>query len=166
MGCHSPLGLGLGEAQHLLLLPPLAAGPRGVLPPYILYPLLSNTIITFFPNSHLLSWYHEIELDLDSSRFRPTEQRLCAPALPNSGTAHRPLAHLPRSKCVPASCAMTRPPPHRHQGRRPGSGCRCRCTALRRPAAGAHRTPGQGGQRCCHGTAGGLRCSPRSPRPD
>jgi hypothetical protein len=50
-----PIGLGLGEAQPLALLPPLAAGPRGVLPPYILYPLLSNTIIPFFPNSHLLS---------------------------------------------------------------------------------------------------------------
>jgi hypothetical protein len=40
MGCHSPLGLGLGEAQHLVLLPPLAAAPLvlsalgGVLPPY------------------------------------------------------------------------------------------------------------------------------------
>jgi hypothetical protein len=39
MGCHSPLGLGLGEAQPLVLLPPLAAaplaaGPRGGPPPY------------------------------------------------------------------------------------------------------------------------------------
>jgi hypothetical protein len=33
MGCHNPLGLGLGEAQPLALLPPLAAAPRGVLPP-------------------------------------------------------------------------------------------------------------------------------------
>jgi hypothetical protein len=27
MGCHNPLGLGLGEAQHLALLPPLAVTP-------------------------------------------------------------------------------------------------------------------------------------------
>jgi hypothetical protein len=27
MGCHSPLGLGLWEAQHVVLLPPLAAVP-------------------------------------------------------------------------------------------------------------------------------------------
>jgi hypothetical protein len=40
-----------------------------------LYPLLSNTSIPFFLNSHLLSWYHEIELDLDSSRFRLAVQR-------------------------------------------------------------------------------------------
>jgi hypothetical protein len=45
-----------------------------------MYPLLINTIISFFSNSHLLSWYHEIELDLDSSRFHTAEQRLCAPA--------------------------------------------------------------------------------------
>jgi hypothetical protein len=52
-----------------------------------LYPLLSNTIIPFFLNSHLLSWYHEIELDLDSSRFRLAEQRF----------ARRPLYSLPSS---------------------------------------------------------------------
>jgi hypothetical protein len=45
-----------------------------------MYLLLINTIILFFPNSHLLSWYHEIELDLDSSRFRTAEQRPCTPA--------------------------------------------------------------------------------------
>jgi hypothetical protein len=38
-----------------VLLPPLAAGPRRCPPPYIMYPLLSNTIISFFPNSHPLS---------------------------------------------------------------------------------------------------------------
>jgi hypothetical protein len=52
-----------------------------------LYPLLSNTSISFFLNSHLLSWYHEIELDLDSSRFRLAEQRF----------TRRPLYSLPSS---------------------------------------------------------------------
>jgi hypothetical protein len=39
MGCHNPLGLGLGEAQPLVLLPPLAAGPRGSSPLYIVPPV-------------------------------------------------------------------------------------------------------------------------------
>jgi hypothetical protein len=101
---HSPLGLGLGEAQPLVLLLPLAAGPRGS-SPYILYPLLINTSITFFPNSHLLSWYHEIELDLDSSRFRPAEQRLARwPLLPAEQRLARWPLLLPAEQrlCAPA----------------------------------------------------------------
>jgi hypothetical protein len=91
-----------------------------------MYPLLINTIIPFFPNSLLLSWYHEIELDLDSSRFRTVEQRSCAPAplpLPSSASARRP--PVEQRLCAPATplpteqrvragflpcCAMTGPP--------------------------------------------------------
>jgi hypothetical protein len=116
-------------------LPALGGGP----PPYKLYPLLSNTSIPFFPNSHLLSWYDEIELDLDSSRFHLVVQRF----------VHRLLYSLPSSEprvgfstpcravpCAPAPLLSTaspvrtgllsglrhdRPPqPHRHRGCRPG----------------------------------------------
>jgi hypothetical protein len=91
-----------------------------------MYPLLINTIIPFFPKSHLLSWYHEIELDLDSSRFRTVEQRPCAPAplpLPSSASARQP--PVEQRPCAPATpltteqrvcagfllcCAMTGPP--------------------------------------------------------
>jgi hypothetical protein len=50
-----PIRVRVREAQPLVLLPLLAAGPRGVSPPYIMYTLLINTSISFFPNSHLLS---------------------------------------------------------------------------------------------------------------
>jgi hypothetical protein len=48
---------------------------------------LCNTFIFFSPNSQILSWYHEIELDLEFSRFRLAEQRF----------ARRPLSSLPSS---------------------------------------------------------------------
>jgi hypothetical protein len=48
---------------------------------------LCNTIILFSLNSHILSWYHEIELDLDFLRFRLVEQCF----------ARRPLSSLPSS---------------------------------------------------------------------
>jgi hypothetical protein len=67
INCIGQLGLGLlplgpqpirvGEAQPLVLLPPLAAaplaaGPRRVSPPYIMYPLLINTGIQFLSSNN------------------------------------------------------------------------------------------------------------------
>jgi hypothetical protein len=76
---------------------------------------LINISISFFPNSHLLSWYHEIELDLDSSRFHIAEQRPCASAplpLPSSAPARRPppLYHAARARRLPAVLRHDRPP--------------------------------------------------------
>jgi hypothetical protein len=103
---------------------PLAAGPRGVLSPLYIVPPVDQYNHLILLNSPLLSWYHEIELDLDSSRFRPAMQRL----------ARRPLSSLPSS----ASRAGPSPP-CRAAPRAPALPCRAVLLHVPLPCCTGHR---------------------------